>query len=146
MAIRDKIIKEALDWVNTPFLHQARVKGQGVDCAQLTLGIALNVGLVSRSDVIKVPQYPIQLANLREEILLHTLESFGCEEIKLEKAKPGDILVFKYGRIHSHLGILIEKNRFVHAFAKGSKIVCCAWLTSEYAQRVSKAYKFPGVK
>ena len=37
---RLRIILEAMDWVGTPYHHQARVKKVGVDCAQLVAGVA----------------------------------------------------------------------------------------------------------
>lgn len=39
-----EIVTEARKWLGTPFMHQARVKGVGVDCGQLVIavGVALN--------------------------------------------------------------------------------------------------------
>ena len=34
------IVTEARTWVRTPYHHQARLKGVGVDCAGLVIGVA----------------------------------------------------------------------------------------------------------
>lgn len=38
--IRDAVIKEARTWLNTPFAHQQRIKGVGVDCANFLAELA----------------------------------------------------------------------------------------------------------
>lgn len=42
--IRDRIITEARSWMNTPFAHQQRVKGVGVDCVNFLAEVALATG------------------------------------------------------------------------------------------------------
>ena len=44
MTTRQQIADEARKWVNTPYQHQARVMGAGVDCVQLVVGTGLATG------------------------------------------------------------------------------------------------------
>lgn len=39
------IVDEARSWVGTPFRHQARIKGLGVDCVGLLVGVGEVLGL-----------------------------------------------------------------------------------------------------
>ena len=36
--MRDSIVAEARTWLDTPYLHQGRRKGHGVDCLGLVIG------------------------------------------------------------------------------------------------------------
>ena len=38
-ASRAAVVAEAIAWLGTPYHHRARIKGVGVDCAQLALGV-----------------------------------------------------------------------------------------------------------
>lgn len=44
--MREFIVDEARAWIKTPYRHQGRVKGVGVDCAGLPICVARNLGLV----------------------------------------------------------------------------------------------------
>lgn len=48
MPIRQTIIAEARSWIGTPFRHQGRRKGQGVDCLGLLAGVAAALALKGR--------------------------------------------------------------------------------------------------
>ncbi len=45
--MRDQIIQAARGWKSTPYKHQGRLKGVGVDCAGLPICVAREVGLVA---------------------------------------------------------------------------------------------------
>lgn len=46
--IENAIIQEARTWLGTPFKHQGRLKGQGVDCLGLLVGVAAALRLRGR--------------------------------------------------------------------------------------------------
>lgn len=144
---RQSIIDEALTWIDTPYQHQARVKGAGVDCAMLVTGVAYNIGLVTSDDLVKIPNYPRDWHLHKDEpILTKIMESFGCVEINANKAKPGDIVVFQLGRCASHLGILLQDNKVIHAFGGSINKVIVNELSGKWKERMIQVYKFPGVK
>lgn len=139
--IRQQIIDEALTWLDTPYHHKAMVKGIGVDCAMLVAAVAIKNGLLKQEDVS--PNYSVQwhLHNT-EEKLLEQLGLFGC--VQIDEPKPGDIITFKYGRVTSHLGILINTNQVIHAREDVQKVVIND-LGPELIERWTYTYKFPGV-
>jgi len=140
--MRSEIIQEARDWINTPYHNQARVKHIGVDCAQLIAGVAIESGIMME---VNVPAYsPEWQLHNKEEKMLGILEDFGCTEIRTEDALPGDILCFQFGRVCSHLGILVEPTRFVHARIDIGKVVEHE-LSGDWVKRLKKVYKFPNI-
>lgn len=141
--MRDQIILSAIKWLNTPYHHHARVLGAGIDCAQLLVAIAMDVGLLDEQGAAKVPNYPPEwhLHN-REEHLLWYMEEVGCT--KTEIALPGDILAFRFGRTCSHVGVLINSDQFIHACLKSGKVVINS-LNGDWKERLAAVYSFPGV-
>jgi NlpC/P60 family putative phage cell wall peptidase len=143
MVTRTQIIEEVKTWIGTPYHHQAGVKGVGVDCAYLVGHVAQNVGSIMK---FKVEPYSVEWHwHSKEERMCSIIESFGAKEIPVNAFKPGDILAFKYGRVCSHLGIMIDFDKFVHAHIKTGKVLVNT-LTGEYLERLERVYQFPNIE
>jgi hypothetical protein len=56
MDIRSQIVEEAKSWVGTPFVHEACVKGVGVDCCTILSSVYSRF----TGDTIELPHYDIQ--------------------------------------------------------------------------------------
>lgn len=145
--MRDKIVASAMKWENTPYHHHARLVGIGVDCAQLLVAVAVDIGLITESQANEVPNYPPEwhLHN-REEHLLHYLESNGCSKVAdCIQRNPGDIAAFKFGRTCSHVGIIINDTQFIHACLRTGKVVVNT-LNGDWEERLACVYRFPGIE
>lgn len=141
MDTRANIIIEAFTWVGTPYHHQARVKGVGVDCAQLVAGVAENV--FPRLKPINTEVYSVEWhMHNREEKMCQIIESFNCESKPVEERLPGDILTFQFGRVQSHMGILINDGQFIHARLDIGKVVINQ-LSGDWLSRLGRVYQFP---
>lgn len=139
---RNQIIKEARSWLGTPYQHQAKVKGVGVDCAMLIAEIGNNLGLIDPDK--KVPNYSKQwhLHN-KEEKLKDILLDYGFLEIPLSEAKTGDVLGFKYGRVMSHLAIRSPRDKIIQASMEHRKVTESTY--DDMKSHLITAFKFPGV-
>lgn len=115
---RSAFIAEALSWVGTPFANKGRIKGPAgcVDCANLLAQSAFNVGLV---EPFELPDYPPNWGLHRDnEYLLDVIVGrLGMREIPSAEAQPGDIHVYKFGRVFWHSAIRISETEIVHALA-----------------------------
>lgn len=99
---RADVVHEARDWIDTPYVHQHRAKGHGVDCAGLVIGVARNLGLVARDfDVNGYAQTPDGESLLRECDLF-------MDRIAMQLLRPGNVLVYAFDwRIGpQHLGVV----------------------------------------
>lgn len=138
---RQDIIKCAYSWVDTPYHHQAGVKGVGVDCAYLIGKVAEEVGAIEK---FKVDPYSIEWHwHSKEERMCAIVEEFGA--IRVDEPKPGDILAFKYGRVCSHLGIMVRDNRFIHAHITSGKVLINT-LSGDFLARLDRVYQFPNLE
>lgn len=110
-AARIAVVKEALTWQRTPWHHMQRVKGAGVDCAQILVAVYHECGLVPDIDL---GYYTADFHLHRgDETYLTKLLDYTRE---VDTPLPGDIVGFRYGRPRiSHAGIVVEWPMIVHA-------------------------------
>jgi cell wall-associated NlpC family hydrolase len=108
---RNRVLKIALSWINTPWHHQARLKGVGVDCAQYLCAVYYEAGLIPHVD----PRpYPRDWHFHRDdERFLRWLRLYADQ---VDKPVKGDVAVFKFGRTFSHGSIIIKWPLVVHAY------------------------------
>jgi len=124
------VVAEAESWLGTPYHHEARIKGHGVDCAQILVGVFANVGLI---EPVVLPHYPMDWNLHRdEERYLDILGRYTCEidgpahfdpgvgaagqPLGAGKVLPGDIVVWKFGRCFSHGAIVVAWPIVIHAY------------------------------
>lgn len=110
---RTAIVAEALTWIGTPYRVAGRVKGAGVNCAQLLYGVAKNSVL---PDAPEPKWFSAQLTyHSKEERVAEYIMAYGAHEIEESEVRPGDIVLYKIGQAHGHAGIVIDwPGRMVH--------------------------------
>lgn len=121
--MRDKIVKEALSWIGTPYHARANIKGVGVDCGQILIEVFGNVGIIDKFDT---GYYPIDFAmHSNEENYFKFVEKYAK---KVDNPQNGDIVLYRFGRLISHSGIIVdvENKTIVHALV-GAGMVKSQW-------------------
>lgn len=97
---RADVVVCARSWLGTKYQHQHRIKGHGVDCAGLVIGVARELGLVAPDfDVNAYARSP------DGESLLIECERF-MRPVPLWNMKPGHVLALRFRRDPQHLGIV----------------------------------------
>ena len=145
---REHILAEALTWEGTPYHHQACLKGVGVDCAMLLVGIARDVGLLPASWTPSVYS-PEWHCHQKEELLVKTLRELGCVELEtLEAAQPGDIVAFRISTYRTllpvaHVGVLLPGQQLLHAVM--ARAVVRHHIAARWQRDLALAFAFPGV-
>lgn len=139
---RDQIVAEARSWVDTPFRHQARLKGVGVDCVGVVVKTAHALGLSSfdTTDYARVPDPEAMRRALDEHL----------DRIPFEAALPGDVLWFAISRarVGRHLGVItaLDPVRFVHAYERSTVRHCLEQrLDDAWRKRIVACYRYRGV-
>ena len=136
MATGLDVVRVARTWLCTPYHHQGRVKGAGVDCAGLLVGVAKELGL-SDFDVTGYSGRPNGDSLTRV-----------CQEqmtlITLEQLTPGDVLLFKFEAHAGHLGIFIGDNTLIHSYMPRRRVVEHS-LDARWWSLVAGQYRLPGV-
>jgi len=118
-ALRAAVVAEARSWLGTPFHHQGRIKGAGVDCAMLLAEVYESCGIVRRVDPGYYP--PDWHMHRDAERYLDQLLGYARE---LDRApSPGDVAVFRFGRTFSHGAIVTEWPAVIHAYWAAGRVV-----------------------
>lgn len=120
--LRQQVIKEGLKWVGTPYHQQADKLGAGIDCSMLLVRAWVDAGVVEPFDPRPYP--PDWHMHQSEERYLAWMSSVA-KEIPAEERRPGDVVLFKFGRCFAHSGILVTKDTMVHAWAYDGKCSVC---------------------
>ena len=100
---RDAVVKEAYEWLGTPYFHGGRIKKMAADCTFIAM-VYENAGVVSHVDI---SPYSSQ-AHLHRagETYIKTIEQ--CGAFRTENPKPGDMALYWFGRSFSHAAIIVN--------------------------------------
>jgi NlpC/P60 family putative phage cell wall peptidase len=130
---RDQIIEAARSWIGTPWHHQARLKGVGVDCVGLIVGVCQEMG-ISVQDTTDYRRFPdgVTLAKELERQLVKTAEPL-----------PGDVLLFRVTRLPQHVAFCSPLG-MIHAH-QGSKNVVETAISPAWRTRLIGIYSLPGI-
>jgi cell wall-associated NlpC family hydrolase len=135
---RQAVVAETQTWLGTPFHHQGRVKGAGVDCAMLLAEVFERCGLVGRVDPGYYPpdwHMHRDAERYLDRLLDHARELVG-------PPRPGDVAVFRFGRTFSHGAIVIAWPRLIHAYWAARQVV---WGDATLYPLAGREVKFFGV-
>lgn len=116
--IRAEIVAEALSFIDTPYHHNGRIKGVGVDCAMLPCLVYEAVGLIPHLEPEYSPQW---MMHRDEEQYLAWVRPYA-REITRAELQPGDLVMWKFGRTYSHSAIVTAPPTVVHAVNKSGRV------------------------
>ncbi|GER07176.1 hypothetical protein GCM10007972_18040 [Iodidimonas muriae] len=129
----DEIVTAARRWLGTPFHHQGRVRGVGVDCAGLVIGVARELDLMC----IDVTGY----GHRPDDTEMERLVRAHLTEIPLAEAGLGDVLLLLIDGRPQHLAIRTDIG-MIHAYAPARKVVEHR-IDDSWASRIVAAFRFP---
>ncbi len=116
---RESVATEALLWLGTPYHHHGRIRGVGVDCAQLLCAVFERCGLVPH---VEPGNYPVDWhLHHSEEMFSGWLAKFA--RIADGPVLPGDVCLWRFGRTFSHGSISVGDGLFVHSYVKRGVIL-----------------------
>lgn len=117
-AWRDRVLDEARTWLRTPWHHNARVRGAGVDCGHLLAACYIGAGLAPDIDL---GQYTADwMQHQSEERFLSFVRQYMDP---VDAPQPADVAVWQYGHCFSHGGIVVDWPRVIHAHAHEGAVV-----------------------
>lgn len=140
MTTPQEVMDEARSWLNTPWLHQGRLKGVGVDCAGLIVGVGSALGLTS-FDTTAYGRVPdgVRLKSLCDAYLV---------PVKRAEMAPGMVVLCRFTILPQHLAIVGDSGAplsLIHAYGRARKCVEHG-MDDVWADRILNVYRFPGVE
>lgn len=115
------IVETARSWIGTPFHHQARCKGAGVDCVGLVLCVAKELGYVAQDfDVLGYSRRPDGVT------LMHHLHA-QLDEVSQADMRPGDVVCVAFDALPQHVGVVGDYLHgglsIIHADSRHKRVV-----------------------
>lgn len=135
MIERGEIVRQARTWLGTPFHHQGRLKGVGVDCAGLVICVAWELGIAGH-DITGYGRRP----DSRE---LERLCREQMVEVKLSEARPGDVYLLEVDKAPQHLAFATDVG-LLHSYAPARRVVEHR-MDADWAARRVAAFSLPDV-
>lgn len=120
--LRAAIVREAHEWLGTPYTNCGDVKGsQGaVDCAMLLIRVFVAVGAIDDFD--PRPYSSNWHLHQDEARYLAGLEKYAH---RVEEGKLGDIAMYKFGKHASHGAIIVSEDLLIHAHKNVGEVILC---------------------
>lgn len=138
-----RVVAEARQWIGTPYLHQASVRGAGTDCLGLLRGVWR---ALYGSEPETVPAYTADWAEASQAEVLLQAAGRRLAARPVDAAQLGDVLLFRMreGSIAKHVGVQSEVGahpRFIHAYT-GYGVIESS-LSAPWQRRIAARFAFP---
>jgi NlpC/P60 family putative phage cell wall peptidase len=131
------VIDEARRWLGTPYQHQARLLGVGVDCAGLIMGIGKSLGLLD-----------VDYRGYSDMPHGGTLRAICDKHLtRIAEPEPGAVALMSWATApgqEQHLAVLTERGTIIHAHAHVGGCVEHRYALAWQA-RTRTLYRLPGV-
>ncbi len=140
---RERILSIARDWIDTPYQHQASIKGAGCDCLGLIRGIWREI---YGAEPLEVPSYTPDWAESLGQETLQTAAQSCLLPIAKSSAQLGDVLLFRM-RPHvpcKHIAVMSAPNRIIHAY--WGRAVVESYLVPYWTRRHAFSFSFPKIE
>lgn len=132
-----EIVAAARTAIGTPFVHQGRVTGVGLDCAGLVVHVARTIG-AEYVDATGYARHPSQ------GLLEAALAGQPClKRVALGERQPGDVLLMRFAGDPQHLGVF-SGDSVIHSYSTVGQ-VCEHRLDEAWERRIVQVYRFVGV-
>jgi cell wall-associated NlpC family hydrolase len=120
--LRAAIVREAYEWVLTPYGNCGDIKGPNgcVDCAMLLIKVFANVGAIEYFD--PRPYSSNWHLHQDEARYMAGLEKYAH---RVDEGKLGDIAMYRFGKHASHGAIIVSNDLIIHAHKTNEKVEPC---------------------
>ena len=142
MPNRDDILREARSWIGTPFHHQQCVKGIGVDCAMLVMGVGVALGLAP-----VLPAHQRAYGRLPKPERMRAIIAEYLDPVEGDP-RPGDILYMGWldAARPMHMGFLTDLHGrgLLHSSQPDGGVVETA-LPASYEPLIDSWWRYRGI-
>lgn len=129
----NRVVELAESCIGTPFHHQGRRPGVGLDCAGLVIWIGAQLGIGYDDDY----RYGRNPSGMKMWRLLNTHLQ------PVQTPEPGDVIYIAWARVPQHLGIFAPGNKLIHSYDPHGVIRTS--LSGRHLSGVRGVFRFPGV-
>lgn len=145
MSDGQKIACAALEWLGTPHVNGAKVKGRGVDYGMLLIAALEDSGAIKPGAISIAPYSNEWHLHRAEEWFLRYVKTY-CKQVN--EMQEGDFLLYQFGRCVSHGGVYLGDGKIAHAVVGQGVILSdlsdVMFLDAKGVSRLRGIYRFGG--
>lgn len=128
----EQIAGQALTWLGTPFQHQGRLKGVGVDCIGLVFGVARELAIwPAEFNFTAYGRSPVD-GVLEREIAKR------CDPVS--EPEVGGLGLFRWFGEPQHIAIFLPDTRIVHSY-HGARMVVSHGIDAKWRKRLVSCWR-----
>lgn len=118
---REELVKEAMEWMNTPYRGWSRMKQFGADCIGFVAGVFVNTGHITDAEAEAAIPKSYSLQHGQHEATTEYVDGIlkFMEEISESEVRPGDVVMFKIALAYSHSAVVVKWPLILHSMAHG---------------------------
>jgi cell wall-associated NlpC family hydrolase len=141
-AERAQVVREALSWLDTPFMWRQSARGLGCDCLTLLLAVYSTVEPTMPATPMGADYSPQEHLHRGEERYAQMVLQPWFDWLGITWPCPGDVVAFALGRRQvAHVGICIDDDgRFVSALATAGRVEVHSLREPFFARRYTGAW------
>lgn len=129
------VVEYARECLGTPFRHQGRLCGVGLDCAGVVVHCATRLN-IQHADMQGYPRLPYQ--NMLEQFMG---AQPNLQLISWDKREPGDVVLMRIKAAPQHLGIYVGNDYMVHSYESIGQVVEQR-IDDEWLKKIIAVYRF----
>ena len=129
------------EWLGTPFMPNAAVKGAGVSCQQLVGAIYRETHFLPPTFVI--PEGPMNWGHAHTESLIAAFLAAQPNflPVPAPSLQPGDLLGFRLGGCIHHCGLVVShEGKFIHCL-RGQGTLLSSVRDASYRSRLGQVWR-----
>lgn len=141
-----QIVAEARTWLDTPYVHQGRVKGVGVDCIGVPGMTGVMLGAEGAAEWRSRPEYHNYSPQPDPRLLLRGCNEFFDPVQRRSEIRVGDIAIMRWEDEPMHFALMteIEEPYVLHAL-RGVGKVCEHRADAQWQSQIMRVYRFRGM-
>jgi cell wall-associated NlpC family hydrolase len=121
MTSRSEIVTAARRWLGTAARHQGRVRGAGVDCVGIWIGIARDLGRPP-PEIGWYGQFPHE-ADVRSWLDRNMVLAWDRSSDTDPNPLPGQLGLFRWVGTAIHLAVITGAATMLHAYAPAGRVI-----------------------
>jgi len=129
------VVAAARALIGTPFRHQGRLPGVGLDCAGLGIAVAKSIG-IDITDFSGYPRTPFD-GMLKK---MFDVQDY-LQQIDINNIEAGDVLLLRIKSAPQHVAIYVGGGYMVHAYQTVGKVVEQR-IDETWNKKIVAAYRF----
>ena len=142
--LRQAVLKEAYQWLGTPYRHGAARKQVGCDCLGLIRGVWREIyGYEPEKPATYAPDWA-ELSDKEPLLDAAAKHMMRCPmPVSIKDIMPAQVLIFRWQPTMAakHIAIMGQEGRFIHAY-HGHRVLTSA-LVPQWFRRIAGVFEFP---